>query len=151
VNAKELHYHPQKATGPDVNSSYNYASVHLHYHSLESYLHDPNSNDAISSARQKDGAINTRFIAFRGSTDSLADSNTAVRLVGPECFTTPTTLTTLPAILGSERSSTKHVHLLKTNHCFIRARFNVGPPLWSSGQISWLQIGVVLCFLRGTN
>jgi hypothetical protein len=89
VNAEELHYHPQKATGPDVNSSYNYASVHLHYHSLESYLHDPNSNDAISSAKQKDGAINTRFIAFRGSTDSLADSNTAVRLVSPEMFHNP--------------------------------------------------------------
>jgi hypothetical protein len=25
------------------------------------------------------------------------------------------------------------------------------PPLWSSGQSSWLQIGDVLCFLRGTN
>jgi hypothetical protein len=26
-----------------------------------------------------------------------------------------------------------------------------GPPLWSSGQSSWLQIGDVLCFLWGTN
>jgi hypothetical protein len=25
------------------------------------------------------------------------------------------------------------------------------PPLWSSGQSSWLQIGDVLCFLWGTN
>jgi hypothetical protein len=25
------------------------------------------------------------------------------------------------------------------------------PPLWSSGQSSWLQNGYVLCFLRGTN
>jgi hypothetical protein len=25
------------------------------------------------------------------------------------------------------------------------------PPLWSSGQSSWLHIGDVLCFLRGTN
>jgi hypothetical protein len=25
------------------------------------------------------------------------------------------------------------------------------PPLWSSGQSSWLQTGDVLCFLGGTN
>jgi hypothetical protein len=28
---------------------------------------------------------------------------------------------------------------------------NWGPPLWSSGQSSWLQNGDVLCFLWGTN
>jgi hypothetical protein len=41
--------------------------------------------------------------------------------------------------------------------CEVRTEFFVcyveesGPPLWSSGQSSWLQIGDVLCFLWGTN
>jgi hypothetical protein len=29
--------------------------------------------------------------------------------------------------------------------------FHIWPPLWSSGQSSWLQNGDVLCFLWGTN
>jgi hypothetical protein len=40
--------------------------------------------------------------------------------------------------------------------CEVRAEFicyveESRPPLWSSGQSSWLQNGDVLCFLRGTN
>jgi hypothetical protein len=31
------------------------------------------------------------------------------------------------------------------------ADYSLGPPLWSSGQSSWLHNGVVLCLLWGTN
>jgi hypothetical protein len=41
-------------------------------------------------------------------------------------------------------------------HCKVRTEFicyveESRPPLWSSGQSSWLQNGDVLCFLWGTN
>jgi hypothetical protein len=34
---------------------------------------------------------------------------------------------------------------------FIYVMYKKVPPLWSSGQSSWLHNGDVLCFLRGTN
>jgi hypothetical protein len=40
---------------------------------------------------------------------------------------------------------------LKTRKKLQTACDHVWPPLWSSGQCSWLQNGDVLCFLWGTN
>jgi hypothetical protein len=41
--------------------------------------------------------------------------------------------------------------LWSTNWIYICYVEESRPPLWSSGQISWLQNGDVLCFLWGTN
>jgi hypothetical protein len=40
---------------------------------------------------------------------------------------------------------TNHLGVLKQDYCWL------GPPLWSSGQSSWLHKGDNVCFLWGTN
>jgi hypothetical protein len=111
VSAEELHSHPQKATGPDVKSSYNYASVHLHYHSIQSYLHDPNSNDDISSARTEPLTLDSTHsvvLHILLQVSILKIGSSALKY-----FTTPTMPKIPPVILGSKWSWTKHVHLLR--------------------------------------
>jgi hypothetical protein len=54
-----------------------------------------------------------------------------------------------PELLATERGCI--VLLLGTNWIYIRHVEENRPPLWSSGQSSWLQNGDVLCFLWGTN
>jgi hypothetical protein len=49
-----------------------------------------------------------------------------------------------PLSYTSTFTSTHHVY-------FFTAYLTEGPPVWSSGQSSWLQKEDVLCFLRGTN
>jgi hypothetical protein len=58
------------------------------------------------------------------------------------------TLQQVKFFVNATASRPYQVHrFLKDSHPLTR----FWPPLWSSGQSSWLQIGDVLCFLWGTN
>jgi hypothetical protein len=61
------------------------------------------------------------------------------------------------AVKGTRRGNMAETHveqlcfLWGTNWIYICHVEEIRPPLWSSGQSSWLQNGDVLCFLWGTN